>query len=445
MFDVIELEREWAVWILTLFVTLSLVACGGGGGGSSSRTPSGTLVVTVDAASDHSVVTGASIAVYNSSNQIVATWNSDVNGEYETSLSPGTYYVKITAQDYNPLPLTGQSAIPFEIVDNQTTTESYSLDAHPSAGTTGQFSGTVALTGGAGVAGMLIVAGDSGQNLFASAISGIDGVYEMYNVPPGNYTLTAYRAGYRESTEIHTTVAVAVDDNFTDNDISIEENANANLSGQVTFLAIANGTVDITLVHPDTRDTIPGCSTTNDGNNNYTLVAVPPGTFIAWASFRNDGYIIDPDNIAKFGLPEVTFSRTSGDQTQDFSVTGSVTIVSPTNAASPVAPQVVNTATPTFTWESYPSAKEYIIEVFDSQGNTIWGGYDASGVVVNHAQIGASATSVAFNFDGSAIATLQDGQTYRWKIYADDDATLNIQNLISASEEQMGLFTYQAP
>jgi len=65
--------------------------------------------------------------------------------------------------------------------------------------------------------------------------------------------------------------------------------------------------------------------------------------------------------------------------------------------------------------------------------------------VVNHTQIDANESSAVFNFDGSASDALQDGQTYRWKIYADDDATANIQNLISASEDQMALFTYQAP
>jgi hypothetical protein len=101
----------------------------------------------------------------------------------------------------------------------------------------------------------------------------------------------------------------------------------------------------------------------------------------------------------------------------------------------------VNTSTPTFTWEKYPSAKEYIIEVFNSNGETIWGGFDANGVV-RHPQISQNETSAVFNFDGSATAQLQDGETYRWKIYADDDDALDVQNLISSSEYQMGLFKY---
>ena len=148
---------------------------------------------------------------------------------------------------------------------------------------------------------------------------------------------------------------------------------------------------------------------------------------------------MDPDHIAKNGLPEITFADV--DQIQDFSVTGPITITDPTNAASPVVPEVVNTDEPTFTWIKYPQGKEYIIEVFDNQGNTIWGGFDATGVV-QHPQIDAQQTSAVFNFDGTAATLLQDGETYRWKIYTDDDATLNVQTLLSSSEDQMGLFTY---
>ncbi|MGA1842834.1 MAG: hypothetical protein ACMUIU_19625 [bacterium] len=101
----------------------------------------------------------------------------------------------------------------------------------------------------------------------------------------------------------------------------------------------------------------------------------------------------------------------------------------------------VNTATPTFTWLKYPSAKEYIIEVFDSNGETIWGGFNDLSEV-QHTQISQNATSAIFNFDGSATTTLQDGEVYRWKIYADSSDLQDIQGLISSSEDQMGLFKY---
>jgi len=303
----------------------------------------------------------------------------------------------------------------------------------------GQISGTIMTSASTGVFDVLVVAEDPAQSLFATGISGTDGGYTLFNVDPGSYTLSAYRAGYRE-TSTHIAVDVTAGGNHGQNDIEVQTHKNADLSGQVTFLAVVNGTIDITLIHPDTLDTIPGLSTLNNGTT-YLLEAIPPGTYIAWASFRNDGYVMDPDRIAKFGIPGVTYTEVSADQIQDFSVTGAITITDPTNAASPVVPEVVNTDEPTFTWTKYPSAKEYIVEILDSQGNTIWGGFDSSGVV-QHPQIDAQQTSVVFDFDASAIAPLEDGEIYRWRIYADDDDALNIQTLLSASEDQMGLFTY---
>lgn len=422
-----------------------IIGCGGSGGGSGSdHIPMGTLLVTVDAASDDSAVPDASVLVYNDKNLIAINGTTDLDGEFEFPLSPGSYYVKVTAQGFNPVPLTNQAAIPFEVIDGQTTVKSVILDAHPNAGNTGQVSGMVMTPAPDlnGVSEVLVIAEDSVQELFASCLSGPDGDFVLYNVEPGRYTLSAYRAGYRQVSDPEP-VDVEIERIYEENDIEIVTHTNADLRGQVTFLAKTNGIVDITLIHPGTRDTIPGLSTLNNTNNTYLLESIPPGTYIAWASFRNDGYVMDPDWIFKQGLPEITYDVNTPDQILDFSVTGVVTIADPTNGASLVVPEIIHELTPTFTWEKYPSAQEYIIEVFDSQGNTIWGGFDDAGVV-QHDQITADKTSVEFDFDESASAALQDGETYRWKIYADKDDVLNVQDdtLISSSEDLMGLFTY---
>jgi hypothetical protein len=174
------------------------------------------------------------------------------------------------------------------------------------------------------------------------------------------------------------------------------------------------------------------------------LSGIPLGSYIAWASYRNDGYVMDPDWIYKNGLPEVTFATGDTLKTLDFSLTDAIAIVSPTNAADSIYAVPVDTVAPTFTWESYPSTHEYIIEVYDSHGDLIWGGFDTNGVV-RHSQISQSQTSAVFNFDHSASDTLQNGGIYRWKIYADNSASLNVQGLISSSEDLRGLFKVVLP
>jgi hypothetical protein len=49
-------------------------------------------------------------------------------------------------------------------------------------------------------------------------------------------------------------------------------------------------------------------------------------------------------------------------------------------------------------------------------------------------------TSVTFNFDGTASESLQAGEIYQWKLYADFYGTPGVQQLISASEDLMGIF-----
>ena len=424
--------------IIFLILIAALVGCGGHGGSDNHM---GTLSVSVKDATDNTAINNASFAVYDSSNVLVTSGLTGVNGEFEYSLSQGTYSIMVAAQDYLPVPPSNQDAVPLEIIAGQTTTQNVALDKHPDAGNTGQISGSILTSGSNGVPGVLVIAKDATQNLAVSGITDQNGDYVLYNVMPGSYTIEVYLAEYREVSD-PVTVEVVADGSHEADAIEMAVHANADLYGQVTFLAIVNGVVDITLVHPDTLDTIPGLSTQNDANAlTYRLNSVPPGTYIAWASFRNDEYVMDPDSIRKFGLPQVTFTADSADLEQSFDVTGAVSITDPTNEWDLVVPEVVNSATPTFAWESCPSAKEYIIEVFNSTGETIWGGFDASDVV-QHTQIDQHATSAVFNFDGSATAELQDGDTYRWKIFADFDDAQNVQGLISSSEDQMGLFKY---
>lgn len=430
---------------ILFIVSIAIVGCGGSGGGSGdsdTHIPMGTLLVNVVDATDDTPVNDASITVYDSSN-ILVTRDLTVDGNFECSLSPGTYFITVAAQDYLPVPPSNQNAVPFEIVDGGETTQDVALEEHPLAGTMGQISGYTLTPApeSSGVSGVLVVAKDDVLSLSASGTTGLDGDYVIYNVEPGTYTLEAYLAGYRETSAPVTVDVVAAGSHYAD-DIEMEVHANADLYGKVTFLAVVNGVVDITLIHPDTLDTIPGLSTQNQASElTYLLSSVPPGTYIAWASFRNDEYVMDPDSIRKFGLPEVVFTAGSGDLEQNFDVTGAMTITGPTNEPDLVVPVEVNTATPTFTWEKYPSAKEYIIEVFNSNGETIWGGFNDIGEV-QHTQIGQNATSAVFDFDGSATAALQDGEVYRWKIYADFDDLQDIQGLISSSEDQLGLFKY---
>ena len=201
--------------------------------------------------------------------------------------------------------------------------------------------------------------------------------------------------------------------------------------------------MDISLVNPTTFSAIPGLSTFSDtASLEYSIDKIPSGTFQAWASFKNDGYVMDPDWIFRNpGILIIDFME--NDSTElNFSVTNSVSIIGPTNPADSIYAVVADSSTPTFSWDAYPSAKEYIIEVRKLNGDIIWGGYNLDGTV-NHQQIDQQTNEVLYNFDGSASEDLIPGEIYQWKVYADNGLNVDVQTLISSSEDQLGIFTIQ--
>lgn len=105
-------------------------------------------------------------------------------------------------------------------------------------------------------------------------------------------------------------------------------------------------------------------------------------------------------------------------------------------------PNEITSSTPTFSWQPYPSASDYVIEVSDASGNIIWGGIDRSqSIPLKKVIVPGSQTSIAFNAYGSASKPLEPGKVYRWKVYVskEDKQSASGWRLISVSEDQLGL------
>jgi hypothetical protein len=253
-------------------------------------------------------------------------------------------------------------------------------------------------------------------------------------VPAGSYTVKGWKSKL-SSDEVNTTVIANTEsDNV---NITATIGVSGSVSGSITFLATGNIEVDVALTHPITGETVPGLSTLTSSGS-YGIGDVADGMYLARATYANDGKVMDPDWIVKNGEPFVTVG--GGAASRDFSVTGSVEVLSPSNPSTTTIPAEISSTTPTFEWTSYSSTTDYVIEVIDANGNLIWGGFSNQWTVKN-ITIPSSQTSIAFNSDGNATAALEAGQVYRWRIYASKDAGGGSSwNLISSSEDQMGLF-----
>ncbi|MGC1242365.1 MAG: carboxypeptidase regulatory-like domain-containing protein, partial [Chryseosolibacter sp.] len=210
-------------------------------------------------------------------------------------------------------------------------------------------------------------------------------------------------------------------------------------------IATPPASVDISLIHPVTKETIPGLSQSAPYSSSlsYSFSNVPDGTYVVRASFANDYIVIDPDYITKFGDYAVTVSSgTATPASVEIVATSAVILKAPSNAMSTTEP-VEATTTPTFQWNAYASASDYVIEVTDaSTGTVIWGGFtNNGGTITKNIVIPSNTTSIAFNADGSATAELVAGKVYRWRVYASKNNAQNTPpwNLIAASEDQLGL------
>jgi hypothetical protein len=123
----------------------------------------------------------------------------------------------------------------------------------------------------------------------------------------------------------------------------------------------------------------------------------------------------------------------------DIVATSAVILNEPSNEMSTTEP-VIASSIPAFSWSSYPSTSDYVIEVTDATtGQVVWGGFtNTDGIVSKNISIEGT-TTINYNSDGTAaIAELTPGKIYRWRVYASKD-NVSGWNLIAASEDQMGL------
>ena len=409
--------------------------------GTSNLSP-GQLKGAILRKEDSGAVSNANVVLFNAkTNTPLLRTTSGLKGEFQFTIDSGDYFLTATAPGRLPAPPPTGKATPFHITPDSIKIRNIYMRKDSSGDTTGGISGIIRVSDGSASQGGILVIATGIDSTSYSTTTGPDGYYIFNNLPVGVYTIKAFRSGLWQDT-LRITATVLRDNITTNHSFDMGADTIRKLTGKITFLATKNGVTDITLVDQGSRTPIPGLGTLNEAGLTYQILGIPPGTYIAWASYLNDGYVMDPDAIRKFGLPVVTFAKADSLKTQDFDVTGAIPVISPTNPANSLSPAPIKSLSPYFVWDQYPSAKQYIIEVRDQSGAVIWGGWDSTGKIL-HAPIlphGQGLDSVQFNFDSSAVELLKVGGSYAWKIYADFFNKKDVGQLISASEDLRGLF-----
>lgn len=321
----------------------------------------GKLVGQITEAATTDPIVDASVVIFDAdANSPVASTTTDAGGSFSQDLDPGNYFIKVSAQGYLQVPPPGVSPISFEIAVGVETTRDVIM--FPAAQSNlGSISGSIT----SGETGVLVVATNGSASY--SGISDENGEYIIYNVPAGFYDVQGWIAGYNSSK-----LAVSVESSTTteDSNIDLTQDASGIVSVQLRNLAGENKDVDITLVDPLTRETIPGL-TGFTTDLSYTFEQVPNGTFIVRATYMNDERVVDPDRIFKFGEP--TAEVTGGTVTVEIDITPAVILDRPTNMPDRTVPFEINGTTPTFSWNAYSSTSDYVIEVTDATTGQVSG------------------------------------------------------------------------
>ena len=430
--------------VMAIMTTMAIYVTGCGSDDEDPVTPPPppdptVLEVVVRSAVDSSLVEHSNVVLYQAeNNEAVLRGMTDADGMVRFDIEVGNYFLNISAQGYNAVPPDNIAPIPFFVAAEDTTVEGILLNVLENTGSAGYVQGYVVPA----VNNFLILAESQTNQEKYDTVTGPDGFFILYNLPYGTFDMNALKSGYQMDEPVTATISAQAEVDTVS--IPVSEYVGSLLKGSVTFLASENSTVDITLLDPETRSVIPGLSVMSDVSGlNYRIESIPDGDYIAWASLKNDGYVIDPDWLFKNpGGLDISFT-TSDSLELNFSVTGAITVLYPTNPPDSTYAFMADSQVPTFKWVAYPSAKEYFIEVRDHSGNVLWGGFNANGTV-NHDVIGAEAISVVYGFDNQpGTPALVPGQIYQWKLWADKGspgALSFVDEMISSSEDLRGIF-----
>ena len=421
--------RAFLALLSLISILTSMPGCSGDDGPAPPAT--GILQGVVTDLNSGQPLPGARIIVSDASTSTpLGALTSGADGAYGVEIPPGTYTVKASRQGYDPAPPKDIAPFPVSVVAGQTTGFSIQMSTASVAGG-GAISGRVT-DGSGGVAGVLVVAESRSRG--CPSLTDGNGYYWIFNVPPDSYTVKAQAVQLVSSS---VSVVLPASGQLNNVNITVSRTATGAVEGHVTFLATTNIDVDVTLLNPMSGETVPGLAAPTVGQN-YMITSIPPGTYLARASFANDGKVMDPDWIVKNGQPYVTIGADTIDR--DFSLTGAIEVLAPTNPASSTWPVDVQGTHPLFSWAAYSSADDYIIEVTDHNGRVLWGGF-ADDWTVRKVVVPRTSTSIEYNSDSTATEELQIGRVYRWRVYAskDDAREPTGWKLISASEEQRGL------
>ncbi|MET0863910.1 MAG: MFS transporter [Nakamurella sp.] len=214
---------------------------------------------------DQQGVAGAAIAVLDDAGAEVVRGSSADDGHYQLTLpSGGTFLVVVSTVDHRPAVAT------VRVADGRVERD-FSLDAASALG------GSVRDAGGEPRSGVTVTVIDARGDVVGVAVTGPTGRYELADLQPGDYTLTAIAAGANPAAYgVHL-------DGLGQTDFDIELPENGSLHGTVRNRATGTPVAQAAVAILDHSGMTVG-ETTSDDSGVFVFDALTPGDYTVVAS-----------------------------------------------------------------------------------------------------------------------------------------------------------------
>ena len=408
---------------------------------------------------DDTPIEGALVQAVDVNGAAVGTsGQTDANGAYEITVPAlrdengdpidSSYTLRAQAAGVQPFPTAIRPALPLDaetatigtaptegatettelVIENALTT--IKLIALPGdTSQLGSISGTIQAELNAG---LLVVADGVGNALIG--FSNSEGLYTIFNVPTGTYSVQGYAAGVQldpatttlEPMEMKTSVDLVAADRSLNSITGSVQIVNAP-GGLLTSVVLA---VESTFVETTNRGEVPPGLRVGEIDGAFTIENIPDGDYVLLAAFENDDLVRDPDEsisgtqIVHLTVPDpelgndLTFS-------DGFKITEGLAIIGPGRDG----PEEITTTTPTLEWADDSSEDGYEVNVFDAFGNQVWTTELASAS-------GSETITLAY-----AGPSLEIGMFYQFRVTSFRERK-GLRTAISTTEGLRGVFYY---
>ena len=353
-------------------------------------------------------------------------------------VAPFEWTMGATANEYQSFPGGIRPAIPVSIVNVEFDGSGTDPGIIENATTTVALLPLPADEGGVRVSGVAVGAEGAGALVVAegatpvrSAVADAAGAFTLFNVPAGQATIRAYRAGL----SIEPRALSIGDVDVSDVQLSEGGSGVATVDGSVNIVSAPGGSLTSVVLVPASvfnepleRGPVPfGLRAPDPGiapnvSGGWTIAAVPEGTYKVLAAFENDALVRDPDeSIAGTQIVEIDVAGSDLSVGESFKVTEALEVVFP----GADGPELVSEP-PTLTWADDSSEDGYEVVVYDALGNLVWERTDIPNVTGNN--------DVEVPYEGPALIP---GMIYQFRGTSVKDGTR-----ISRTEDLRGVFEF---